>query len=417
LSCPTILLGQGRAVASPSEGTVEEYRRYYNERASKLRGGGAFRFDPHVDRTIHLVTPRWDDALDRQFAKDLQASLCDVTGLAFRLHNVHADTPEEAIERLHQVQPGTAVIVFDPCSTDQAAYSLLSYELRQWTIKRLLRHRVENRWASIQRATRQKDKIRAERNWQSAIELSALDVLDQMGTTLWRLDGFGYDACLAIDVGQDRRHFALSLLICRDPSVPTSFLRIARWWHKADHQRESINSEVLAGSIGDLLSQCQNRPMAPLASVLVLRDGHQRGMEPEGIAKGLDRWRKAGLLQQGAHVDVVDVQKHSLRGVRLWAPDSDGARNVLEGTAVYISSRVAYICCTGAACLSEDVTADPSVLICQEGTDIQRVSRAYASLAQLNYSTPSKAHRLAQPLREVDAILEDCQRRNMRGIR
>jgi DNA-binding NtrC family response regulator len=64
-----------------------------------------------------------------------------------------------------------------------------------------------------------------------------------------------------------------------------------------------------------------------------------------------------------------------------------------------------------------DMTVDPCVLICQDGTNIRQAARAFFALAQLNYSTPSKAHRLAQPLREVDAILEDCQMRNMRGIR
>src|SRR2546430_11573573 len=61
---------------------------------------------------------------------------------------------------------------------------------------------------------------------------------------------------------------------------------------------------------------------------------------------------------------------------------------------------------SGAATLSEDMTADPCVIACRPGTDVRRATRAYFSLTQLNYSTPNKAHRLAQPLREVDAMLD-----------
>jgi len=414
LVCPKLLFGQGREVSPPSQPTREEYQRYFRERSAKLRNGGAFRFEPNADRTIHVVTPHWDDAIERQFTRDLQASLSDVTGLNFRLQSIRADTPEETVERLRQCTRGTAVIVFDPTTTDQAAYSLLSYELKHWTIKRLLRRTVESRWAEMQRAN---GDPRVQRNWKNAIDLSALDVLDLMGTTLWRLDEFGYDACFAIDVGQDRRHYAISMLICRDIAQDTSFMRVSRWWHKADHQHEGINAEILAKSFADVSVICQNRAISPLKSILVLRDGHQIGNEIAGIRKGLEHWTKAGLLQQGGLVDVVDVQKHSQRGVRLWNPCGEGAQNVLEGQAIYPNKNTAIVCSTGAASLSADMTADPCVLICQDGTNIRQATRAFYALAQLNYSTPSKAHRLAQPLREVDAILEDCQMRNMRGIR
>jgi hypothetical protein len=417
LACPTLLFGQGRTVLPPAKKTESEYRRYFHERSEKLKAGGVFRFEPYRDRTIHMVTPSWDDGLERFFAKSFQDRLCDYTGLPFQIQSVRADTPEEAVERLNAMRPGTAIIVFDPRSTDQAAYSLLSYELRGWTIKRLTRQTVESRWSDLTMAGRTEDRRKAERNWNSVIELSALDVLDQMDATLWRVDQFGYDACLCIDVGQERRHFALSLLVCRETDCDTPLLRLTRHWLKADHQHESINPVVLAKSVEDLLTSFGMRPFKPMESVLVLRDGHECGDELSGLSKGLETWKRTGVLQQSAKIDVVDVHKHSMRGIRFWRPDGPSALNVIEGQAIYPSNQVAYVCCTGAATLSPGMTADPCVLVARGDADVKRATRAYFGLAQLNFSTPSRAHRLAQPLREVDAILTDCQMRNMRGVR
>ena len=44
--------------------------------------------------------------------------------------------------------------------------------------------------------------------WRSLIELSVLDTLEQMGAIPWRIASWPYDACLAIDVGENRRHYA-----------------------------------------------------------------------------------------------------------------------------------------------------------------------------------------------------------------
>jgi hypothetical protein len=411
LTCPALLFGQGRMVLPPQRNTREEYARYFRQRSEMLRDGGIFRFEPSKSRTIHVVTPSSDDALERYFTKDLQQRLCDYTRLPFQIQGVKADTPELAIEKLRVITPGTALIVFDPKSTDQAAYSLLSYELRGWAIKRIQRQTIESRWGDIQA------RRRGERRWETMMSLSALDLLDQMDSTPWLVDGFGYDGCLAIDVGQERRHFALSLLVCRDLSCDTPFLRLTRHWLKADHQHESINHVVLAKSIEDLVASIPGRPFTPLKSLLVLRDGHECGQEPVGLANGLDAWKRAGLLQQSAIIDLVDVHKHSMRGIRQWRSDGNGAINVLEGHAVYPNSRVAYVCCTGAATLSDGMTADPCVLVARNNADVRRAANAFFSLAQLNFSTPNTAHRLAQPLREVDAVLVDCQMRNMRGVK
>jgi hypothetical protein len=249
------------------------------------------------------------------------------------------------------------------------------------------------------------------------IALSALDTLDQMEATPWRLRDLPYEACLAIDVGEGRRYFAMSLLICREERTTPSFLRVSRSWPKGDHQHEAINPEMLRDKIVQMFEVYSNSEFTPLQSFLVLRDGHQCADEPRGIAQAVDRLKQRGRLVQGAAVDVVDVHKKTVKNLRMWEPIDGGCENVLEGRAIYLDGRTALLCCTGAATVSRGATADPCMLVVRDGADVRRVARAVFALSQLNYSSPSKAHRDAQPLRETDVLLQQRLSQDMRGIR
>jgi hypothetical protein len=89
----------------------------------------------------------------------------------------------------------------------------------------------------------------------------------------------------------------------------------------------------------------------------------------------------------------------------MWMP-ANPATNVLEGRAVYLDGHTSLVCCTGAATLPQGGTAEPCVLVARGGADVRRATRAFFALAQLNYTSPSRAHRYAQPLRETDAELQ-----------
>jgi hypothetical protein len=131
----------------------------------------------------------------------------------------------------------------------------------------------------------------------------------------------------------------------------------------------------------------------------------------------VERLRHKGILHQDAPVDVLDVRKQTVKNLRMWYPGSQRNSNVLEGHCVYLDDNSALVCCTGAGTLGSQVTAEPSLLIARDGADIKKAARAYFDLAQLNYSSPSKAHRLAQPLRETDIRLRQRTAQDMRGIR
>jgi hypothetical protein len=215
--------------------------------------------------------------------------------------------PERIVERLSVDEPGNTVIVFDDRTTP-AAYYLLAHGLTRWRIKRLTRREVEKMWDARVRAWNEERRRKADRYWENMIKHSVLDTLDQMGATPWRIPEFPYEACLAIDVGEDRRYFGMSLLICRPENHSPSFLRVTRTWHKGDHQHEAINPEFLRDKMVELVGAWSDSDFAPLSSMLILRDGHRPGDEPRGVQDGIACLKKDRLTED-ATVHVVDVHK------------------------------------------------------------------------------------------------------------
>jgi hypothetical protein len=418
LPCPRLTFGRGRSVLPPENPSEREYKTYYQERLEKLRGGGLYRFEEAVGRKLHIVTPSsWSDDLQKRFVDDLTNAVRGLSGIALKVTPVREDDVERIVSRLQSGEPGTAVIVFDDRLNDSAGYFLLSHGLSSWRIKRLTKRTVEQKWRSMERARNLFDQAKAARRWRDMIELSTIDTLDQMEAIPWRLEDFEYDAALAIDVSEGRRYFGMSLLVCRDEQHFPSFMRVTDVWPKGDHQHETINPTILRDKIVHLFSKLPDADFAPLRSILILRDGHQCGDEPKGIQEAVERLKKNNVLAQDATVDVVDVRKKSVKNLRMWYRTSQRHANVLEGHCVYLDETSALVSCTGAATLGSHVTAEPSILSVREGTDIRKAARAYFALAQLNYSSPNKAHRLAQPLRESDIRLRQRTAQDMRGIR
>jgi hypothetical protein len=421
LPCPLLEFGKGRTVVPPDRADVREYLRYFRQRLEKLRGGGLYSYEEAVERKLHLVTPAtgggWTEQLQQAFVADFSATIKDITGLQFRVTTVREDDPDRIVEILGESTPTTTVIVFDDRAADNAAYFLLAHGLTAWNLKRLTRRQVQDKWQARSRGRNSDETRKADQRWKDMITLSVIDTLDQMGAVPWRLKSFPYDACLAIDVGEGRRYFAMSLLICRDERRSPSFLRLSRSWPKGDHQHEAINPEMLRDKVVQLLDGFPNSEFTPLQSLLVLRDGHQCSDEPRGIAQAVDRLKQKGKLVQGATVDVVDVHKKTVKNLRIWESAGGGCENVLEGRAVYLDEGTALMCCTGAATLPRGATADPCMLVMREGADVRKAAQAFFALSQLNYSSPSKAHRYAHPLRETDVLLQQRLAQDMRGIR
>jgi hypothetical protein len=420
LTCPVLDFGNGGKVAPPAAPTDEEYKRYYQDRMGRLKAGGIYRFEPSVERKVFIVTPTksdtWTDELQTAFEKDIKTCLSSFVGAPFTVLPIREDDPERIVKRLSHLEPGNAVIVFDDRTT-QAAYYVLSHGLAGWRLKRLTQGQVESKWSARCRSSDGSTGRKAERRWQDMIALSVLDALDQMEATPWRIPEFPYEACLAIDVGEGRRYFGMSLLICRPANSDPSFLRVTKTWPKGDHQREEINAEILRDKMVEVFATLPGPDFDPVGSLLILRDGHRPGGEPRAIREGAARLKKDRLTRD-ATVHVVDVHKKSAKNLRTWETSDGQSMNVLEGQAVYLpDGKTAILCCTGRATLSPQSTAEPTVLVASNGADIRRATWAFFALAQLNYSSPAKAHRYPLPLRESDAHLQQRVAQDMRGVK
>jgi hypothetical protein len=430
LPCPELVFGKGRKVAPPADATVYEYKRYYKERMTALRNGGILRFEPSAGRDIYLVTPltssSWPDTLHKAFVEDFTECISNLVGQTFSIHEVRANAVEEIVERLNDAVAGrplgggrTTVVVFDDSLNDPAPYCLLSHRLMQWSLKRVTRRTVERKWQSRQGAQGGESHRPAEQHWKSMIELTVLDTLLQMDATPWRLQESrdGYDACLAIDVGEGRRYVAMSLLISRSDSARPSHLRVTKAWPKGDSHREEINHVQLQEKMAWMFEQYRGSSFSPLQSLLVLRDGRVCGQEFQAIAEAVDHLHKTDRLQQGACVDVVDVHKATMKDLRMWYPVDHLFTNVLEGQAVYLDGRTVLVSCTGSATLPQTVTAEPCLLEVHGSADIRHVARGFFSFAQLNYSAPTKACRCALPIHLTDEELRRKLSQDMRGIK
>ena len=155
----------------------------------------------------------------------------------------------------------------------------------------------------------------------------------------------------------------------------------------------------------------------PLRSLLILRDGHQCGDEPRGISEGVESAPGSRHPRDGRRLEVVDVHKRSVKNLRQWTPRGRSVTNVLEGQAVYLDGRSALLCCTGAATLGANVTAEPCLLVARDGADVRRAPGPSSPCLSSITSNPQMSRRLAQPLWESDARLQQRSAQDMRNIR
>jgi hypothetical protein len=116
-----------------------------------------------------------------------------------------------------------------------------------------------------------------------------------------------------------------------------------------------------------------------------------------------------------AQVDLVNLHKDTLKGIRLWERDAAGhIDNPLEGTAVQLTPGMVILATTGAATLRQG-TAQPLLLVGEDpAVPLLPAAAACFTAAQLNWSSPMVAQHLPLPVKRTD---EDLQARAAQEIR
>lgn len=423
LKPPKLKFAKEKDLSAKNNGTLNGYHKYYRDRFPLLNEVGCLNVPPTMSRNIHIRTPdSVDQAVADRFAKDLTACLGRLTNKQITFDLKMYQNVDEALLNLRQEsKSGIVVFIFE--NKDPATYFKVSFELNGWRVKRVTSRALVDRFRRLP-----KDKLRLshngsngsreERNWNSFIEMNALDVLQQMDCVPWGLaDPLHYEAQLAIDVGWDRRYFALSLLICRSESMRPSFSLNTLVHAKTDTKHETINKVVLKDAILKLCQQVQRRHFAPLQSILVIRDGRECGLELESIAQAKDELIQSGFLEKGGRMDTVDFHKRSVKRIRMWFKNHAGdISNAREGTAFMIDARTIVLANTGAATLSQG-TAEPIMLEThQNGINISAIAQDVHSTTHLNWSNPRIAQRLPIELKRTDEELTNRATQEIRRI-
>jgi hypothetical protein len=205
----------------------------------------------------------------------------------------------------------------------------------------------------------------------------------------WGLkDAPPYDAHLAIDVGRDKRYFALSLITFH-PSICIYTVAKAKY----DVKKETINSVVLNDEIMELCKKVSQRgDFQPFRSLLVLRDGRECGSELDAIYSAIGELTKQKFFIEEAKADVVDFHKSIAKNVRTWERTRENkVLQILEGEAISLDSNTVVLNTTGAPTRYQG-TADPVMLVGRsENINMNQVTKAVYISTHLNYSSASSS--------------------------
>lgn len=416
--------GDEHSLPGTSSLSISEYRTHYQQRLEYVENVGCYFVPPTITRTLYCAYPRrLGEKTARQAADDMAAKISKWTRVGLVVHPIGYDTLSEAIERLRRTAPAGMVIFVlndEPSAYYEAAFQLPDWRIKRMTERELCRHYdylANGAWDKRQRRTSLE---RGGARWERFINLNALDVLQQLDCIPWRAEQCGpYEAQIAIDVGHDRRHFALSLLVARQKEKTPSIWIDSVVVPKPDHQHESINAIMLAEQIQVLFHRMRRSHVDGIRSLLIFRDGKLPGNELTGIKdKAIPDLIAAGLLAENARVDIVDFHKKTLTAVRLWEIDQRGdVHNPLEGTAVLLTPQMVVVASTGNVTLHQG-TAQPFVLVGNgDCPAILDAAKAAFDAAQLNFSSPTVAQRLPLTLKRTDDELTARAAQEIRRLR
>ena len=407
----------GAVLPAPQRRDYKEFQGHYHQRSALLHKNGCLGIPVMMESVVHFAIP------NKATEEMRGALLMGITEHLNQLTKKHI-TPQlityheldEVFSELnHRFNPGIVVFVFDDESPE--TYYNVAYELSNWRVKRITFRELKNKFDRLKSTENHysSQHSKAEKDWNSFTEMIALDVLQQMDCVFWGFkDTSGYDAHLAIDVGRDRRHFALSLLILH----PTLGIR-TDVEQKFDSRLETINKTVLRDEIVKLFENTAAwRDFQPLRSVLILRDGRECGSELEGINEAIEALIANRLLVEGVEVDVVDFHKSIKKKIRLWERmQRKRVEQGLEGEAILIDKRTVVLITTGSPTLRQG-TAAPVMLVSQSAnTNMVRVARAVYASTHLNFSSPKVAQRLPLELKRTDDELKSRDSQQIRRIR
>ncbi len=424
VAIPTLYFGNGESLAAPLQVSGPAYKQHFKRRAEMLDAGRCYHFPPLAGRTVLCAYPEDRGICEAAegMADDIRQQMQRFTGKSFEFRMIPYVSVEDAIAKLNGEASEQAVLFV--LNDEATAYTEAALGLPNWKIKRVTENTLHRQYCQLSAGCglhgRTQDGGRAQRYWDSFIKMTSLDLLQEMDGIPFRLDQAGsFEAQLVIDVSYDRRYYALSVLVARAGAKRPDFRLVTGAWHKPDTKHEAINGRILCDDVVRFLSGVIVAGKdAPLASLLIARDGRVVGDEQEFLDEATEKLRGCGVLMTDARVEVVELHKNTEMHLRVWEIENgDVAFNVTESTAVRLSSTEEILVTTGAGTLTQG-TADPMLVVALDnGTLVEDATDALAASAQLNWSSPGVAQRLPLPFKRTDEVLKKRSEQEIRRIR
>lgn len=417
LSPPSLQFADEITLQTPQKRSYTDFQEHYRQRSRLLNKYGCLDTPISMTRSVNFAIPtKLTQEIRGSLIKDLTDNISRLTRKPIAPVIVVYKTLDEAFLKLNKSnKPGVVVFVFDNVTPEN--YYEVAYKLSNWRVKRITLRELERQFNRIKSTinTRNGKFSKTENGWRSFIEMNALDVLQQMDCIPWGLkDAPPYDAHLAIDVGRDRRYFALSL-ITFDPSI--CIYTVAKV--KYDAKKETINGVVLEEEIMELCNRVSQRgDFQTLRSLLVLRDGRDCDGELDAIYTANEKLIKQKFFAEDVKVDVVDFHKSISKNIRTWERTRENeVLQILEGKAVIIDRNTVVLNTTGAPSRYQG-TSDPVMLVGRsENINMNQVTKAVYISTHLNYSNPNVAQRLPLELKRTDDELRNRAAQEIRGLK
>lgn len=416
---PDLIFGNNTKLSPPDLLSEESYLEHFRRRAQLLKKAGCYHIPLNISRTVYCAYPnRLGESAAKQLATDVAIELNRLTGKPIVSQLIGYDSVGDAVEQLRDIeQSGMVVFILNE---EPAAYYEAEFQLSSWRVKRITSPTLEEHYkyytnGALDRKSRSISPEAGKNKWLSFVSMTTLDVVQLLDVTPYRIEKAGpYEGNLIIDVGHDRRFFAVSLLIARGSEKSPGFRFISHTQHKVDHKEEAINPIILSDEIVALFSRLPRRFEA-LQSLLIMRDGKLVKQEPDGLINAVNILKNKGYLSPDARIDWVDIRKDTLKAIRLWNIDGYGnADNPFLGTGIKLNDQVIVMVNTGTPTLTQS-TADP-MLIVANGHCENVIDAAQANFcgAQMNWSSPRVAQRLHVGMKRTD---EDLKSRSAQEVR
>ncbi|MFQ5965365.1 MAG: hypothetical protein ACE5KZ_13905 [Candidatus Scalinduaceae bacterium] len=419
---PSLEFNDKKILSFSSNGNpIKHLKDHFYKRLGLLDQIGCFYVPKTIPHEICFVIPaETSKEMVQRLTTDMCSYLSNWTNKKLSAQILFYSGLEEAIADLRDFTPGLSVFVFK--DDDPANYFFISHELKNWRIKRITFRELYKRFNSLGQQEGKgpqhiKSNDRFIRNWESFVRMSCLDVLQQIDCVPWTFaENLNYEAQLAIDVGWDRRHFSISMLLCRPDSEPSFWLKSITHV-KADPKHETINRCHLKDAVIEIMKPLEQKDVKPIKSIICWRDGRECGDELKAILDARKELITLDVLTNDCRIDVVDVGKNSMKGIRAWWISNKGkVSNVLEGESINLGNGAVLVFNTGSATINQR-TAEPVILHIPQNVNVRPVVSDFNAGSHLNYSSPSVAQKLPLVLKRTDEQLRNKAAQEIKRIR